>query len=387
MPLDPHAHALVDLVSQRRDQLATRIVDRLRQELPSYTALPASELISQLNIGIGFVADMLRTEGTGSHTMLTAFTELRGARTRDGVGVQTLVRAVRIAAREAMEFAQTLAAAAEIDTAATFALTTALWDWVETIVEHLTPTDADDDERRARDIAERRFVTACVNGEASADEVAAAAAVCGIDASAGYHVVRARPANRQARDAVREALRPPARAPGVVTTLDDEVVAMLSALPTHPLPFQAGAGPAVLAASGRMSYLVAGRVLRAAMLSQRTGLLTVGDIGLDAAVTQDHILADALTNRYLVPLHALGAFGGQLLDSLRAYFDADLNVDNAAKKLVIHPNTLRHRLARFEDITGGSLHHAAHIAEVWWVLRYHELHPQANTRPPREGSH
>ena len=52
---------------------------------------------------------------------------------------------------------------------------------------------------------------------------------------------------------------------------------------------------------------------------------------------------------------------GRLADTLRAYADADMNVQRAAKLLRCHPNTIYSRAQRIEDVTGKSL------------LAYHDL--------------
>jgi hypothetical protein len=372
--LDPHAAKLVDLVEAERHPLAERVVARLQAELPSYAALPTTDLVAQLEIGVEFVAATLRSEGRDSPTMLAAMVELGRIRAREGVDPTDLIRAIRISARDALDFAQTRAADAEIDTAATFALATALWDWVEAIVAELSPANAGDEARRGREVADRRFVKACVNGEASPDEVVAAAEACGADPAATYYVVRAYAPDRSTAALVCDTLTPPPGRPGVVTTLDDEVVAMLEVLPVRHVSFAAGVGPAVPAASGRQSYLAAGRVLRTAEQLGRTGLLRLSDVGLHAAVVHDVLVGQALAERYLPPLTALGEFGDQLLNSIRVYFDCGQSVEDAAKMLFVHPNTLRHRIARFEEATGTSLRSPQQVAEIWWLLTHTKLH-------------
>ena len=93
-----------------------------------------------------------------------------------------------------------------------------------------------------------------------------------------------------------------------------------------------------------------------------------GYVGLRAAVIADPAIGELLAARYLAPLSTLGDFGDQLLDSVRTYFASGQRIDEAAKALFVHPNTLRYRLARFEDTTRCDLHSAENIAEIWWVL-------------------
>lgn len=51
--------------------------------------------------------------------------------------------------------------------------------------------------------------------------------------------------------------------------------------------------------------------------------------------------------------HALEAHGGDLLPTLEAYVDTG-SIEGTARRLFIHANTVRYRLARVEDVTGFS---------------------------------
>jgi len=56
-----------------------------------------------------------------------------------------------------------------------------------------------------------------------------------------------------------------------------------------------------------------------------------------------------------------------------SYMRSGQNVDAAARELFVHPNTLRHRLTRFEETTGASLRDLESLAEIWWALTRAEL--------------
>jgi DNA-binding PucR family transcriptional regulator len=70
----------------------------------------------------------------------------------------------------------------------------------------------------------------------------------------------------------------------------------------------------------------------------------------------------------------LGAFGTEVLRSLRTYLANDQSVEATAAALFVHPNTLRHRLARFEETTGACLRNVDRLTEVWWALQLDALH-------------
>jgi len=59
----------------------------------------------------------------------------------------------------------------------------------------------------------------------------------------------------------------------------------------------------------------------------------------------------------------------QLLESLVAYLVADQNINVAAEGLHVHPNSLRYRLNRVEELLGRSLRSPATIADLYVALR------------------
>lgn len=59
----------------------------------------------------------------------------------------------------------------------------------------------------------------------------------------------------------------------------------------------------------------------------------------------------------------------QLLESLVAYLSADQNVNLAAETLHVHPNSLRYRLGRVEELLGRSVRSPATLADLYVALR------------------
>jgi sugar diacid utilization regulator len=87
------------------------------------------------------------------------------------------------------------------------------------------------------------------------------------------------------------------------------------------------------------------------------GIVALADVTLfDYLATH----ADS-TARQVVPERVRRLFaederqGGRLLDTVRAFAEADLKVARAAKALDIHPNTLHYRLRKIEEIAGISV--------------------------------
>ena len=59
----------------------------------------------------------------------------------------------------------------------------------------------------------------------------------------------------------------------------------------------------------------------------------------------------------------------QLLETLVAYLAADQNVNAAAETLHVHPNSLRYRLGRVEELLGRSVRSPATLADLYVALR------------------
>ena len=90
-------------------------------------------------------------------------------------------------------------------------------------------------------------------------------------------------------------------------------------------------------------------------------------LGLRAAVAADGDVGEALCARYLEPL-AGGSSASELMATLRAYLACGMHVESTAERLFVHQNTVRYRLARFEELTGASLREPQVAFEVWWAL-------------------
>jgi DNA-binding PucR family transcriptional regulator len=65
--------------------------------------------------------------------------------------------------------------------------------------------------------------------------------------------------------------------------------------------------------------------------------------------------------------------GDVVLQTTQRYLTNDCSVEVTARDLDVHVNTVRHRLGRFEEATGRSLHETEALVEVWWALQRRQL--------------
>jgi purine catabolism regulator len=74
--------------------------------------------------------------------------------------------------------------------------------------------------------------------------------------------------------------------------------------------------------------------------------------------------------------------GSALVESLRAYIEANGRWADAAAALSVHRHTLRYRVRKIEELTGRTLTDAGDRLELWLALRAHDLRRRREADPP-----
>jgi len=122
------------------------------------------------------------------------------------------------------------------------------------------------------------------------------------------------------------------------------------------------------------AFALASRVLDVALGFGLTGTFELGDLSLRVAVASEPDLGALLVARYLAPLQAEGAYSRQLEETVAAHLATGGRIVATAHRLGVHQNTVRHRLARFEELTNARLDDLDVAFELWWALawRQHE---------------
>ena len=68
-----------------------------------------------------------------------------------------------------------------------------------------------------------------------------------------------------------------------------------------------------------------------------------------------------------------GETGRTLVETVAAYLDHGLRPAETAAALHLHPNSLRKRLKRYEELTGADLRSMDDLVAIWWALRRREM--------------
>ncbi|MFK0260041.1 PucR family transcriptional regulator [Streptomyces angustmyceticus] len=165
----------------------------------------------------------------------------------------------------------------------------------------------------------------------------------------------------------------------LVTTVDGDVAGLLTGRPGGLCRgLVLGLGAPAPASGLAAEFTRATQALRAAVGFGLVGAFTREELGLRATVVALPAVGEQLVGLRLAPLAERGEDGAQLEEAAAAFLQQGLRLEAAARTLYVHPNTLRNRLRRFEEITGTSLRDPADLAEVWWALTHRRIHGPAS---------
>lgn len=130
-------------------------------------------------------------------------------------------------------------------------------------------------------------------------------------------------------------------------------------------------GPAVPLTEVRESFTVSTRVLDAAHRVGWTGVVDVEALSWRMGIHSSPETTRLLLDKHVAPVLAEGPFGELVLEALGAYLDHGLNIPHAAASIPVHVNTLRYRLKRYRELTGGNVQDLETLIEASWALAAH----------------
>lgn len=372
----------------RAEELVDRQLDALAT-FPGYERVPRSALRASAHRNVYRVAAALR--GSDELPPEAAEHERISGRTRalQGIPTEELVGAYRAVMAVLREEFLAAAERLEIPVASVLAGTRLLWDLTDRFSTELAAAtrQIDVDLARRDERARLAFLQRLLAGTLLGPEVVVGGAAFGLVADAEYWVCRGRQGADSRGRAPRESLARLLERAGagggfhpLVGSIDGDVVAVTADRPTMPADGRDGgrsvlavAGPAVPAAFPH-AFAEVTRLLNVAVRFRRTGLVDNEALSVRIAVVEESELSEALLARYVAPVEAAcGPLADAVLESVRTYLAHRRHVGETASALSVHMNTVRYRLARYEDATGADLGDTETLIEAWWALEYRAL--------------
>lgn len=365
--------ALFDALLADSAELSRRLRKAIQAELPAYRSVPADTLDSDVRIEVERV---LRSARAGRAAVrepevaeLAAVGEMRA---QQGVPVDDMLRAWRIGVQVVIAYATEVGRRLGIgdEHVLEFIQSTLAWSDVAMVTTARAHRRAElelalaDQERRAA------FVRGALFGGLPPADLRVQAEAYALDPGREYVAVRARALSDGTTGELERALgfhEAVQHRLGLSALVDGDVAGFLREPPRAGVEGVVGVGPPRPLEHLAESYRLASRALLAAHACGLTGIHDVPSLGLRAAVAADTEVGEALCARYVEPL-AGGSSASELAATLRAYFASGMHVERTAERLFVHQNTVRYRLARFEDLTDANLRDPEVAFEVWWAL-------------------
>jgi hypothetical protein len=358
---------LVAEIEAELDGLVDAIGARIREEIPDFRRLPAEALAAAISGNVARALAALRElrEPTGAELERAA--AIGRERAEQGLTVDAVLHAYRISISAVWSRFGELARARGADVATVLAFSETLWVWADAVMDVVGAAHREVVLEQAREEQQRRdaFVLALLTGTLDADDLRRESGTFGLDPERPYVAFRAR-TDRRAASVL-------GGAAGLVTALDHDVAGVASRPPAPQPHATVGVAPPVRLEALPTAFAHASRALQTALAFGEEGVFSLADLSIRPAILADEALGDAFDARYLEPLSALGRLGAELEATLRAWLANGMRIDDTARALHVHPNTLRHRLRRFEEATGAQLRDPDDLVELWWALERRRL--------------
>lgn len=377
MPTTGDAELLRALLADL-DQIVVRLVDKIREEIESFSAVPIEEqhFAAGASVRLLILELLGESEGDPAREAVAALGERRA---EQGVPVEDVLRAWRIGVDHVIFEARRIAERDHYRPETVFdllqqALSTAddaMVSLAEGHREAEEPTETADPQR-----SREAFLLAALGGEAGVAELRNQATALGLELSAPQSAFRAPGAGEREVERIRELLEAGGGIRGLAMIAAGELVGFAAGEPPRGAVELLATGPPVAFEDLPESFRIAGRVAAAAQAFSLAGVHDIQSAGLHVAVLESADVGQALIDRYVVPVRESSS-GEELLASVRAYLDCNAKIDPAAQRLHVHPNTLRYRIGRFEELTGAELAETEQTVGIWWALHRDELDRQA----------
>jgi hypothetical protein len=370
--------AIVDEMLARCDEVVGAVVAALRHEVPGYETLPDGDLWSGVATSVGSGLIALRGGQMPTTGMDLRVAEVAVERVHQGVALGALLDAYRLGARVVWRQVRRLAADRQVPEVTVLRAAELVWLWSDLVASQVATAHRTAELAVARRVQLRQssFVPRLVLGQVEPGSVAAEALRHGVDPVATHRVFCASAPDRQRADTLDQVVMAACEPTAAIHV--GYVGSSLAGLTTGTFDADAvagggvavGLGPPTTVEGAARSFAVAAEVAEAAAAAGLVGVFGLGDLGALVGVAAMPHLGDHLVERYLTPLERLRHGGRPVIEAVEAMLHAGLQVEVAARRIPVHPNTVRYRVKRFEAVTGADLTAIDDLVGVWWAITW-----------------
>ncbi|WP_327256512.1 PucR family transcriptional regulator [Streptomyces sp. NBC_01244] len=370
---------LLTLVGEHLDEMVERSVTRVQRDTPQFAGLPPEEMRPAIRAGFVSALAAFREDRPASAAELAELAGLGAHRAEQGIPLQALVQGFRQAARVVIEAAHDYNDRYELNVheADLHAVTQRVWEWVVDALAVASEAHHSMELELARlDSGPRAdFIRRLLLGSLGRADTMSLAPRHGLDPSRVYRAFRAPLDGPRARQRLERMLGSSA----LHEVIDGDLAGVLLQPPNRS-PDLIALGLAVPLTSIADSFAQATLALETARLYGLEGDVDIGDVAARAGSITGRALAEIAYGRCFASLPQPRDQRWTFEATLTAHLAHDLRFEDTARELHVHPNTLRYRIRRFEELSGLRVDHTEDTVTIWWALQHLRVNDTPESR-------
>lgn len=355
------------------DTIVDDVLQRVVASIPQYLKIPEEDLRSAVVTNVRGALVGLEEQRLPTRAELTVHEGLIEGRVYQRLPLEAILSAFQVGGQAVWGGVEQQARRENVETGAILAAAKLMWNRIDMLMTSAAVayrqaelSMVSHDQQRQSD-----FLRDLLLGDPDSAELGVLAPACGLSLDRSYVCFRARATEDIPLHHLRRILTagmPNARS-GLIGIIQGDLVGLLPGIPQFKdTAVTVGIGPPRKLSSLNTSFLLASRALETAFAFRMTGVFSLEDVALRAAILADEFVGNSLADRYLLPLLNEKTAVEDLASTVKEFLDRGMRVDSTARALHVHPNTLRNRLHRFEEKTGADLSRVEDIVGIWWAL-------------------
>ncbi|CAM5671149.1 hypothetical protein SAVIM338S_07033 [Streptomyces avidinii] len=373
---DPTRAAVAAAVARLRtlhDVFADRFLLLIRRHVPGYAVLSDDDIRASARRFMDILVSeltSLRVPDAALRDMLGDYALERAAR---GVPLDVLAMGYQLGSREMLALLDEVAADVKLPPDLLLAVHDSTWEFSNEASAVFARVQHDLAVERAHFDAERRsaFAAGVLGGTFPAERINRDAHLFGLSPRARHVALAARAVSADDADAIRRAVASAVRVPADRLLLAQVGVDLGFIVPRAPESVSGhmvAVGPPLPLDRLHTGFEEAVLAWETARRFAMSGVVHLADLGPRPLVLSGAHTAEGLSARHLTALDAAGRSSAEIEETARTYLECDQDVREVARRLAVHPNTVRYRVHRFQQLTGLDLRRTEDLVTSWWLL-------------------
>jgi hypothetical protein len=377
--------ALLASVADRIDGLVDRAVARAKEALADYEDVPAADIRAGIMADITRAVSALAEERPLNESDRAGMGQIGDLRARQGIPLEGMLQVYRFTIDEIFNELWSAAEDGVVPHEQAVALTRDLWQYADPIMDVAVQAYRKTELEQA--VADTQGRTALVHelllstsGKSTVGSVLGAH----LDPNGSYVAIRARSSTGDVRQLLLDLQTPGVLEGATVAPHEGDVIGFATRRPSYrPGPgVVIGVGPLVSLGALPQSLAIATRVVETASAFGVGGLRSLDQLALEAIARSEDVIGDHLVTRYVDRCEPTSPTGAEMLETVRALLTHDLGIDQTASALTVHPNTVRNRLRRYEQLTSSSLRSVDDLVSIRLALLRADLRDRQRASAP-----